>query len=160
MPKWHWEAAQMNQRFINILITAPQYVSRLAMPLLKCQIQYQWGIETLSGIVMKTCQGAKMQTEGGCDFESSSLADAFSRFLLGAHFLTTPVTNTFHHLLENILTLVFRPYYQIRPIEVKNIMHCCVLTTQADISLWYTHSALLPLPLWLTEFTVPSPKSQ
>lgn len=78
MPKRHREAARMNQWFINVLITVPQYVSRLATLLLKCQIQYQWGIETLSGIVMKTCQGAKMQTEGGCDSESSSLEEDFS----------------------------------------------------------------------------------
>lgn len=78
MPKRHREAARMNQWFINVLITVPQYVSRLAMLLRKCQIQYQWGIETLSGIVMKTCQGAKMQTEGGCDSESSSLEEDFS----------------------------------------------------------------------------------
>ena len=34
------------------------------VPLLKCQIHCQWGIQTLSGTAMRTCKGAKKQMEG------------------------------------------------------------------------------------------------
>lgn len=77
MPKIHWKAAQTNQWLINILITGPQYESRLAM--WHClNVKYNIsGVYRHSLAVMKTCHGAKKQTEGAVT-SSLSLAKDFS----------------------------------------------------------------------------------
>lgn len=120
------------------------------VPLLKCQIQYQWGIQTLSGSVMKTCKGAKTETEEALTWSlAKDFLASFSVLILVDYWENKKRLCTIN---LNLLWL----HYQIIATEVKqwsNYALGLLHMTRVDTCLSDTHSVLLLL-LWLTEFIV------
>lgn len=104
------------------------------VPLLKCQIHYQWGIQTLSGTAITTCKGAKKQSEGAVtssfrawkNKSSVSFSFNFEKEFWNFVPLTQKYPQTSQALLpNNIHNPVCVCVYTTKPASQTPSVYCC-----------------------------------